>query len=79
MRLSQPTALVDLGGLPDLAYIREADGIVEIGAMTRTRDVETSPVISSAVLLLPGRPAVLGARMRRHARTTTRRAGTSTR
>ena len=28
-------SLVDLGGLPDLAYIRDDGGIVEIGAMTR--------------------------------------------
>lgn len=53
MRLAQPTVLVDLGGLPELAYIRDDDGIVEIGAMTRTRDVETSSVIRAAVPLLP--------------------------
>lgn len=53
MRLAQPTTLVDLGGLPDLAYIRDEGAVVEIGAMTRSRDVETSPVIAEALPLLP--------------------------
>ncbi|MFC4943134.1 FAD binding domain-containing protein [Pseudonocardia sp. GCM10023141] len=53
MRLAQPTVLVDLGSLPELAYIRADGEIVEIGAMTRTRDVETSSAIRSTVPLLP--------------------------
>lgn len=53
MRLAQPTVLVDLGGLPELSYIRDDDGMVEIGAMTCTRDVETSAAIRTAVPLLP--------------------------
>lgn len=53
MRLAQPTVLVDLGGIDDLAYLREDGDHVEIGAMTRTRDVETSPLIAAAVPLLP--------------------------
>ncbi|TCK26371.1 FAD binding domain-containing protein [Pseudonocardia endophytica] len=53
MRLAQPTALVDLGGLPELSYIRDTGDSVEIGAMTRTREVETSPLIGQAIPLLP--------------------------
>lgn len=53
MRLAQPTTLVDLGGLPELDYIRDDGTHVEIGAMTRSRVVETSPVIADAVPLLP--------------------------
>ncbi|WP_033288907.1 FAD binding domain-containing protein [Amycolatopsis jejuensis] len=52
MRLAQPTVLVDLGGIGDLAYIRSDDAAVEIGAMTRTRDAETSPLLAAEVPLL---------------------------
>lgn len=53
MRLAQPTVLVDLAGLPELDYIRESDDHIEIGAMTRARVVETSPVVAQGVPLLP--------------------------
>lgn len=53
MRLAQPTILVDLGGIADLAYVRDDGCHVEIGAMTRHRDVETSPLVAEAVPLLP--------------------------
>lgn len=53
MRLAQPSVLVDLGGLAELAGIRDAGDHLEIGAMTRTRDVETSAAVAAAVPLLP--------------------------
>ncbi|GAY12931.1 xanthine dehydrogenase family protein subunit M [Pseudonocardia sp. N23] len=53
MRLAQPTTLVDLGGLRELDYIRDDGDTLEIGAMTRSRTVETSPVVAGAVPLLP--------------------------
>jgi carbon-monoxide dehydrogenase medium subunit len=53
MRLAQPTVLVDLGGLPELSYVRDDGDVVEIGAMTRTRDVETSQLVTATVPLLP--------------------------
>ncbi|GEL19739.1 FAD binding domain-containing protein [Pseudonocardia asaccharolytica] len=53
MRLSQPTVLVDLGGLGELSYIRDESGHVEIGAMVRARTVEISSLIADAVPLLP--------------------------
>ncbi|MFR9807002.1 FAD binding domain-containing protein [Pseudonocardia sp. RS010] len=53
MRLAQPTRLVDLGGLRELDYIRDEGIHVEIGAMTRSRVVETSPVIAETLPLLP--------------------------
>jgi carbon-monoxide dehydrogenase medium subunit len=43
-RLARPSALIDLGGVEELAYVRERDGGVAIGAMARQRDVEDSPV-----------------------------------
>ena len=51
-RLSRPAALVDLNRIPALAYIRAHDGEVRLGAMTRQRTIEFSPVIAEHVPLL---------------------------
>lgn len=46
-RLAQPTRLVDLNGLSELGFIRaEKDGL-HIGAMTRQRTVERSPLVAT--------------------------------
>jgi carbon-monoxide dehydrogenase medium subunit len=52
MRLAQPAHLVDINHLSDLAYIREQDGGLTIGALTRQRDVERSPLIRQRCPLL---------------------------
>lgn len=49
--LAQPAALVDLAGIDALYGIRLADGVIEIGAMTRHYDVATSPLV---IAHLPG-------------------------
>jgi CO/xanthine dehydrogenase FAD-binding subunit len=51
-RLSRPAALVDLNRIPALAYIRAQDGEVRVGAMTRQRTIEFSPVIAERIPLL---------------------------
>jgi carbon-monoxide dehydrogenase medium subunit len=51
-RLSRPAALVDLNRIPALAGIREDDGWVSFGAMTRQRTVEFSPVVARRLPLL---------------------------
>src|SRR2546422_9161095 len=51
-RLSRPAALVDLNRIPSLAYIREHDGQVRLGAMTRQRTIEFSPVVAGGLPLL---------------------------
>ena len=51
-RLSRPAALVDLNRIPSLVYIKEADGQVRFGAMTRQRTIEFSPVVQARVPLL---------------------------
>ena len=42
-RLARPAALVDLGGIEELAGIRVEDGALVVGAMTRQWDLEHSP------------------------------------
>jgi carbon-monoxide dehydrogenase medium subunit len=52
LRLARPAALVDLGGLSELDFIRPEIGEVTIGAMTRERTAERSGTIRAAVPLL---------------------------
>jgi len=52
-RLVQPAMLVDLNNIPDLAYIRpDENGGLRIGAMTRHRQVETSPLAAERAPLV---------------------------
>ena len=51
-RLSRPAALIDLNRIAALAYIREDDGHVALGAMTRQRTIEFSPVVRRRLPLL---------------------------
>ncbi len=52
LRLAQPSVLIDIGRLSDLAYIRDTGDHIAIGAMTRHMDVETSEVLKEHVPLL---------------------------
>ncbi|MBI3635081.1 MAG: xanthine dehydrogenase family protein subunit M [Candidatus Rokubacteria bacterium] len=51
-RLSRPAALVDLNRIGALAYVREQNGHVAFGAMTRQRTIEFSPVVARRLPLL---------------------------
>lgn len=52
MRLSAPSVLIDITGLPGLSGISVAGGKVRIGALTTHRAIETSAEIARAVPLL---------------------------
>ena len=45
MRFVQPDHVIDLNKVDGLSYIREANGALEIGAMTRQRDIEFSDLV----------------------------------
>ena len=45
LRLAAPAVLVDIGRIPGLDYIRESDGFLRLGAMTRMADVESSELL----------------------------------
>ena len=47
MRLARPEYLIDINQIPDLRYIREDDGYLKIGGLTREADLESSPLIRS--------------------------------
>lgn len=51
-RLAQPAMLVDLNRVTELAYIREAEGGLSFGAMTRQRTVERSAAVAARAPLL---------------------------
>jgi aerobic carbon-monoxide dehydrogenase medium subunit len=45
LRLAIPSKLVDIGRIRDLSYVRESNGGVAIGALTRYRDLETDDAL----------------------------------
>ncbi len=59
-RLARPAALIDLNAIASLGYIREADGQVRFGAMTRQRAIEFSPVVRRRLPLLAEATALVG-------------------
>ncbi|MGH2403554.1 MAG: FAD binding domain-containing protein [bacterium] len=52
MRLTRPSVLIDLNRVRALDYLTAADGEIRIGAMTRQRAAERSPVIASRLPLV---------------------------
>ncbi|MEA2146019.1 MAG: aerobic carbon-monoxide dehydrogenase medium subunit, partial [Solirubrobacteraceae bacterium] len=46
LRLASPVALIDINDLEELAYIREAEGEIQIGALTRHADLLTSELLA---------------------------------
>jgi carbon-monoxide dehydrogenase medium subunit len=52
LRLAGPRHVVDINGIPDLAYIREADGFLRIGGLTRECDLEAFELIRTRYPLL---------------------------
>src|SRR5215510_1583752 len=59
-RLSRPAAIVDLNGIARLAYIREDNGMIRFGAMTRQRTIEFSDVVKRRLPLLTEATALVG-------------------
>jgi len=51
-RLTRPAALIDVNRIAALAYVREDDGVVAFGAMTRQRTIEFSPEVARRLPLL---------------------------
>jgi carbon-monoxide dehydrogenase medium subunit len=58
-RLAQPQILIDLNGIAGLEYIREQDGYLAIGALTREVLLEESAVVQSNYQLLADAAAVI--------------------
>jgi aerobic carbon-monoxide dehydrogenase medium subunit len=52
LRLARPGHLIDINGIPDLAYVRESNGSLRIGALTRESDLEESDLVRTRYPLL---------------------------
>lgn len=66
LRLAVPTAIVDVGRLDELSYVRQDGGHVAIGALTTHHDIETNDLLRSRCPLVPGVAAVVGDPQVRH-------------
>ncbi len=51
-RLLKPSVLVDINRIPGLAFIKESEKTIEVGALTRHHQIETSPVIAKHLPVL---------------------------
>jgi CO/xanthine dehydrogenase FAD-binding subunit len=60
MRLARPKLLIDLSRVEDLAYIRETDGGLAIGAMATKRDLEDSELVKTRHGLLHASTVAIG-------------------
>jgi carbon-monoxide dehydrogenase medium subunit len=66
LRLATPAVLVDVGRLKDLSYVRDAGDHVAIGALTRHRDLEISPVLAKDCQILATVAGMVGDPQVRH-------------
>jgi aerobic carbon-monoxide dehydrogenase medium subunit len=66
VRLAAPSVLVDVGAIPELSYVRVADGQLAIGAATTHQTVATSPEVRSQVPLLAWSAGQVGDPQVRH-------------
>ncbi len=60
LRLASPRYLVDLARIPGLKYIREANGTLEIGALTTHYEIESSSLIKERLPALSETAALIG-------------------
>jgi carbon-monoxide dehydrogenase medium subunit len=58
-RLAEPGHLVDINRIDGLAYVREDDGALAIGPLSREADLETNPTIRQRYPLLADASAVI--------------------
>jgi aerobic carbon-monoxide dehydrogenase medium subunit len=52
LRLARPRHVIDINGIPGLAYVREEAGFLKIGALTRESDLEASEEVRARYPLL---------------------------
>jgi carbon-monoxide dehydrogenase medium subunit len=66
LRLATPSVLVDVARIGELSYIRESNGQVAVGALTRHHAVETSPLLEEHIPLLRHAASMVGDPQVRH-------------
>jgi len=66
LRVARPSLLVDVGRLRDLSYVREDDGRLAIGALTRHHDVAGNPVLQKGCGIVAHTASLIGDPQVRH-------------
>lgn len=59
LRMAAPKHVIDINGIGELSYIRESDGFLTIGALTREADVDASELIRGRYPLLADTASVI--------------------
>lgn len=59
LRFASPAVLIDINRIPDLAYLRESNGYLAIGALTRESDLDHSELIQTKYPILADTAAVI--------------------
>lgn len=60
LRLASPKRLIDLNRISGLSYVKESDGVLAIGALTRESELEASELVRSKYPILADTAAVIG-------------------
>ena len=66
MRIVQPAHIIDINRVEGLSYIRRRGEVLEVGAMTRQRDIEFSDVVKEAFPLMHEAVQQIGHRQTRN-------------
>lgn len=66
LRLASPSKLIDIGRLANMSFIEDRGSHIAIGALTRHRDLEISPVLNAAVPILSHVASLVGDPAVRH-------------
>ena len=66
LRIVRPTLLVDIGRLDDLRYVREDDGRIAIGALTRHAELVRDPVLGKRCAVIASAARHIGDPQVRH-------------
>src|SRR5262249_59029179 len=66
LRFAVPEVLIDIGRLTELSYIRDDDGHIAVGALTRHHDLEHSGLLAAELPLLARAAGAVGDPQVRH-------------
>lgn len=60
LRLAEPAHLIDISGIPNLAYVRRNNGTVAVGALTTHYQLESNADLAKAAQVVPEAAAHIG-------------------
>ena len=66
LRVTRPAALIDVGRLAELRYVRDAGDMLAIGALSRHHDLVTDPLLQEHCPIVPFAAAQVGDPQVRH-------------